>query len=104
MTFTNSARLELERKLGEKNPLKDNIVISTLNKLGADLLKSHTEKKHHDSPIYTDGSDIEKRNKWYYVAMTRAKKSLTLTVPKEYAGISVSTSPYIVESGLNMYL
>lgn len=66
VTFTNAARMELERKIGENSPLKQNIVISTLNKLGSDLLKSHAKKLHHDSPVYTDGSDIAKRNKWYY--------------------------------------
>ena len=71
VTFTNAARLELEKKLGEKNPLKNSIVISTLNKLGADLLKSHTEKLHRDLPVYTDGSDIAKRNKWYYHCFKR---------------------------------
>lgn len=66
VTFTNAARMELLKKIVENNFSSESIVISTLNKLGADLIKKQTEKMNHLSPVYVDNSDIEMRSKWYY--------------------------------------
>lgn len=66
VTFTNAAKMELIKKIKENHFSSDSIVISTLNKLGADLIHKQTENKHHLNPIYVDNSDIEMRSKWYY--------------------------------------
>lgn len=41
--------------------------------------------------------NLKEERRIFYVAMTRAKKSLILTIPTTFAGIIVSPSPYIKE-------